>query len=144
MVRAGVKSQLDWNITYPSGITEIIDVVPPNRIVPKKNLTMKVRVLGVAFQSGRTLLPLDAYWSKNNSSWDRFFYGTGPAVVPSQVRISEKIKKNDIISASADDDTVAWYANGGSANFGPPIVITSTADGASSRAAIPGNRSAAK
>ncbi|MEP4076954.1 hypothetical protein [Haloferula sp.] len=108
MVRAGVNSQLDWNIEYPTGITEIVEIETPNRIIPKKNVTMKVRVLGVAFQSGRTLLPLDAYWSKNNGSWSNFFYGTGPDVSPSKVLLEEEVEKGDYIDFGARGWSKDW------------------------------------
>lgn len=101
LVRVGTHSQLDWNIEYPSGVTEIVDIIPPNRIVPKKNVRMKVRVLGVAFQSGSTLLPADAYWSKNGSSWDRFFYGYEFHVEPSRTVINERVRAGDVIDFGA-------------------------------------------
>lgn len=108
MVRVGVRSQLEWNIEYPSGITELIEIIPPNRIVPKKNLRMKIRVLGVAFQSGKTLLPLDGYWSKNDSTWKRIFYGTGPEVQPSKVMVDADVKKGDIIDFGARGWSRSW------------------------------------
>jgi len=38
----------------------------------------------------------------------------------------------DVLSASYDDDKIAWYENDGTGNFGAQQVITSAADGASS------------
>ena len=103
LVRTGMNSQLDWNIEYPTPkVTDIVDIVPPQRIVPKKKVTMKVRVLGVAFQSGSKLLPLDAYYSINGSSWDRFFYGTGPDVEPGKVMLKKRnIAKGSVIDFGA-------------------------------------------
>jgi hypothetical protein len=46
LVRAGTRSQLDWQIQYPV-VTNVVDVAP---IVPKKDLKMRVRILGVSFQ----------------------------------------------------------------------------------------------
>jgi hypothetical protein len=128
LVRAGVNSQLDWNIQYPSGITEIVEVVPPGRIVPKKNLKMKVRVLGVAFQSGRNLLPLDAYWSKNNSSWERFFYGTGPEVVPSKILVSEQVQKGDHIDFGARGWSGSWLPFHHTRNSDQYVIVLKNGD----------------
>lgn len=100
-VRVGTRSNLNWNIEYPAAIVDIVDVNPTGTIKPKKNLKMRVRVIGVAFQSGSTLLPLDAYWSQNNGSWTNFFYGTGPSVNPSSVLIDRSVKKNDSIDFGA-------------------------------------------
>ena len=36
----------------------------------------------------------------------------------------------DVLSASWDDDKIAWYENDGSGNFGAQQVITTSADGA--------------
>ncbi len=36
----------------------------------------------------------------------------------------------DVLSASEWDDTIAWYENDGTGNFGGRQIITSTADGA--------------
>ncbi len=100
-VRVGTRSNLGWNIEYPAAIKEIVDVEPTGTIKPKANLRMRVRTIGVAFQSGWTLLPLDAYWSLNGGSWDDFFYGTGNDVNPSKVLINKKVKINDTIDFGA-------------------------------------------
>jgi len=102
LVRTGMNSQLDWNIEYPTPeITDIVEIVPPQRIVPKKTVTMKVRVLGVAFQSGSKQMPLDAYWSLNGGSWERFFYGTGPEVNPGKVLVTKTIKAGQVVDFGA-------------------------------------------
>ena len=101
LVRVGTRSNLAWNIEYPAAIIDIVDVDPTGTITPKKELKMRVRVLGVAFQSGNTLLPLDAYWSLNGGGWTKFFYGTGPMVDSSEVLIKRKVKKNQTIDFGA-------------------------------------------
>lgn len=98
LVRAGTKSQLNWQIQYPSKVTDIVDVSSTGTIVPKSTLKMRVRTLGVAFQSGSTLLPLEGSWSKNGGAWTRFFYGTGPSVVSTKVLIDTTVAKNDKIN----------------------------------------------
>ncbi|MGB6220235.1 hypothetical protein [Haloferula sp.] len=128
MVRTGVNSQLNWNIQYPSGVTEIIDIVPPSTIVPKKNVRMKVRVLGVAFQSGRNLLPLDAYWSKNNSAWQRFFYDTGNNVNPGRVLINQKVEKNDRIDFGARGWSGGWLPFHHTRKTDPYLIVLKNGD----------------
>ncbi|MDP4624144.1 MAG: hypothetical protein NWT08_03285 [Akkermansiaceae bacterium] len=101
LVRVGTRSNLEWNIEFPTAIKDIVTVEETGTIVPKTNLKMRVRVLGVAFQSGSTLLPLDAYYSMNNGSWEKFFYGTGPTVNSSSVLIDKTVKKSDRIDFGA-------------------------------------------
>jgi len=108
LVRVGSRSSLNWNIEYPAAIIDIVEVNPTGTIKPKKNLKMRVRVLGVAFQSGQTLLPIDASWSLNSGSWSSFFYGTSTAVNSSSVLIDRNVRKDDRIDFGAR----GWSGNG--------------------------------
>jgi len=101
LVRVGTRSSLAWQIEYPAAIKDIVDVGGTGTIVPKKNLRMRVRVIGVAFQSGSNLLPLDAYWSVNEGAWANFFYGTGQAVNSSAVVVDKTVKNKDRIDFGA-------------------------------------------
>eukprot|EP00903_Cladosiphon_okamuranus_P004204 g4202.t1 len=146
LVRVGTRSNLDWNIEYPSVIDEIVKVDPPGEgtITPKQDVKMKVRVLGVAFQSGSTLLPVAAYWSLDKGSWSNFFYGDGDDVVASKVLINKTIKKNQTVdfgskgyagrswypfySTVSNDQHVAVLKNGSSApSYAPAYSQTSAA-----------------
>lgn len=97
LVRVGSLSQLDWQIQYPSGLTELVDVTNTGTIIPKKNLQMSTRVLGVAYQSGNTLLPVECHWSKNNSSWSRIFRGNSSVVNPAKVLLERTVLANERI-----------------------------------------------
>jgi hypothetical protein len=110
LVRVGARSQLDWSIQYPAVVTDLVSVTNTGTIVPKKTMTMKVRTLGVAFQSGSKLLPLEGYWAKNNGSFTRFFYGTGPQVDPTKVLVTQTVKLNDRIDfAGRGWSGSSWY-----------------------------------
>ncbi|MBC7981253.1 MAG: hypothetical protein H7Y36_11885 [Armatimonadetes bacterium] len=98
LVRVGTRSNLTWNIEYPS---INIEIEPTGTIIPKEPLKMRVRVLGVAFQSGNTLLPLDAYWALNGGAWISFFYGTGPTVNQSAILIEKQLAANDRVDFGA-------------------------------------------
>jgi hypothetical protein len=100
LLRVGAKSQVTWNITYPgSSVTSVIDIVTPNIIKPKKDLTMKVRVLGASFQESTTsFLPVEVMMSKNNGAWSRIFYGLQTSVQPSLVVSSSTVKSGDTIN----------------------------------------------
>lgn len=101
LVRAGVKSNLDWQIQYPGNVTDVVDVTSTGTIVPKKSMKMRVRTLGVAFQSGSTLLPIEGNWSKNGGAWTKFFYGTGTSVVPANILVDTTVANNDKITFGA-------------------------------------------
>lgn len=106
IVREGSKSRLAWNIQLPG---DVVDVTPDGEILPKKQLTMKVRTLGVAFQSGRKLLPIAGYWSLNGASWSRFFYDYGPNVDPTEVLVERDVYAGDRINFGARGRNNSWY-----------------------------------
>jgi hypothetical protein len=99
LVRTGTRSQLTWEIEYPAPVTSVIDILPPNIIKPKKDLKMRVRVLGASFQETATkFLPVEVQWSKNNSSFSRIFYGYQTSVNPSTVVLDTTVKSGDTIN----------------------------------------------
>ncbi len=97
LVRVGTHSKLDWNIEYPVAIRNLVDVTKSGTIIPKKQLRLKARVLGVAYQSGNTLLSVECHWSKNSGSWQRIFNGTSRAVNPSKVLLDTVVNANERI-----------------------------------------------
>lgn len=102
MVRVGTKSSLDWQIQYPTTVvTDLVTVSTAGTITAKSSLKMRARTLGVAFQSGSTLLPVEGSWSRNNSSYTRFFYGTAPTVVPTNILVDTTLAANDKIDFGA-------------------------------------------
>ncbi len=101
LVRAGVKSNLDWQIQYPTIVTDLVSVTSTGTIIPKIPMKMRVRTLGVAFQSGSTLLPIEGNWSKNGGAWTKFFYGTGLSVVPTNILVDTTVAANDRIAFGA-------------------------------------------
>jgi hypothetical protein len=99
LVQVGTRSQLNWKIEYPTVVTDVIEITPPNIIKPKESLKMRVRVLGASFQESATkYLPVEVMWSKNNSSWARVFYGTQTVVNPTKIVLDTTVKKGDVIN----------------------------------------------
>lgn len=135
LVRVGTRSELDWQIQYPTPVTEVVDIINNGTIVPKKNMKMRVRTLGVAFQSGNTLLPLDAYWSLNNGAWQRFFYGTGPQVKPADILVNVNVKKNDRVDfAGRGYSGSSWYPLHHTRTYDPYVIVLKNGDRAPSYA----------
>ncbi len=129
LVRIGSRSQLDWKIQYPGGIDDLVTVTNTGTIIPKSALTMRVRTLGVAFQSGQTLLPLEGSWSKNNGSFTRFFYGTGPSVVPTKVLVDTPVNPNDKINFGGRGwSGSSWYPFHHTRVSDPYVVVLKNGD----------------
>ncbi|MCU0778392.1 MAG: hypothetical protein MUF86_12080 [Akkermansiaceae bacterium] len=129
LVQVGTRTQLDWKIQYPSVVTDLVSVTNTGTIIPKSTMKMKVRTLGVAFQSGKTLLPLEGYWAKNNGKFTRFFYGTGPQVNPSSVLVNETVNVNDRIDFSGRGwSGSSWYPMHDTRSADPYVVVLKNGD----------------
>lgn len=102
LVRAGSRPVLDWNVNYPSGVDELVTINPDSSCTAKKDLRMKVRVVGVAIESGAgNHLPV-ALWSRTGSeTWTQRFYGNRSKVVPAKVLVEKAVKKHERIDFSA-------------------------------------------
>ncbi len=125
LVRVGSRSQLDWNIQYPARPVDV-DLIPTTKV------KMTVRTLGVAFQSGSTLLPLEGSWARNNSSWTVFFRGTAPSVIPTQTLVTADIAKGDKIKfrarGGANAAGTSWYPFHQTNNSDPYAVVLKNGD----------------
>lgn len=125
MVRVGARSQLDWSIQYPA------PPVGPD-LKPKTKVKMRVRTLGVAFQSGNTLLAFQGQWRINNTSWSTFFNGKAPSVVPTQVLVDRTIEAGDTIRFRAcganNANSSSWGAWHETNNNDPYAVVLKNGD----------------
>lgn len=108
LVRVGTRSQLDWQIAYPDA------QLVPVKLIPTTKVRMRVRTLGVAFQSGKTLLPFEGSWKINSTSWSVFFKGSAPSVVPTKVLVEQIVEANDTIRfrarGGANATGSSWYS----------------------------------
>ena len=108
LVRVGTRSLLDWQISYPN--TPLVGV----NLVPKTKVVMRVRTLGVAFQSGSTLLPFEGSWKINSTSWGVFFNGNATTVQPTKILVEKTVEANDTIRfrarGGANAAGTSWYA----------------------------------
>lgn len=50
LVRTGTQAQLQWDIQYPEKITGSVEILEPHVLKARKDLKMRVRVLGSSFQ----------------------------------------------------------------------------------------------
>ncbi len=106
LVRVGTRSNLNWEITYPQRLVE-------TNLITTTTVKMRVRALGVAFQSGSTLLPFEGSWTKNSSAWTVFFRGKGPSVVPTNVLVDTVMNPGDQVRfrarGGANATGTSWF-----------------------------------
>lgn len=126
LVRVGTRSQLDWQINYPNTPPVGVDLIPTTKV------KMRVRTLGVAFQSGNTLLPFEGGWKTSKSSWSVFFNGNAKSVVPTRVLVDKTVEANDTISfrarGGANANGTSWYPYHQTNNNDPYAVVLKNGD----------------
>lgn len=126
LVRVGTSSQLNWQISYPNTPPVGVD------LKPKFKVKMRVRTLGVAFQSGSTLLPFEGSWKINSTSWAVFFKGKATSVVPTNILVDRTVEANDTISFRARGGQNAagtsWYSYHQTNNNDPYAVVLKNGD----------------
>ena len=91
VVQPGVRPKMEWNIDYPLAVVDLSEVNPNGTITPTQEIDLKIRVMGVALQSGHTLLPA-ALWVRVGASapWELVFYGRENDVNPDEVVYEKK------------------------------------------------------
>lgn len=129
LVRVGAPSQLSWQIKYPAGVSEVIEILPPYLIKPKTDLKMRVRVLGASFQASATsFLPVELMWSNNSAAWSRAFYGRKTDVDPSNIVLETTVKAGDTIKFGGRAYRDQWLPLYHSAAETPNLVILQNGD----------------
>lgn len=107
IVQTGTHPTLTWNIEYPSTVTDVVDVDPPNDVEPKVDLYMDVRVVGTGVtrayynnygQVYRTESVVAQCWMKvNNEYWNLMFQGDLYDVNPDDVLYTRLVRAGDSI-----------------------------------------------
>lgn len=99
LIRVGAKSQLNWNITYPTQAKDLVTKDPNGNCTTKTRVRMKVRVLAAAFGNNTRYCEVDGRIIVNGTTI-RIFSGTQPDVDPSQVVYDQIVPKNRKISVT--------------------------------------------
>lgn len=103
IIREGLKPNLSWNVVYPKGVLDIVDIdTDSDEVTTKKRLWMDVKVLGasVADQNGR-FYPVRLYFRPNgNSGWNHLGTMTNSQVKPSKSLYSGWTKEGDTLSVA--------------------------------------------
>ncbi len=118
-VQAGTHPTLSWNVTLPESVVDIVDIIPPGTLKPKKSLNMKVRVLGASVKRVWTnskgqvtkweWVPTEALLRYNSGSYTRIFYNTHDKVNPNTVVRNQTVAKNSTINFGGRfNDNGSW------------------------------------
>ncbi len=114
VVQPGVQPNMVWGIEYPKAAGDLSDIDTAGGVTPKTTVDVKVRVMGVAWQYGNTLLPT-ALWVRVGaaSAWELVFFGSGEDVNPEKVVFERKgvLPGTRIdFSARGQSPTGPWYS----------------------------------
>lgn len=85
VVLPGIQPDMRWQIEYPRTLSDLAVVGGSGQLVLTEKTDLKVRVPGVAFQSGNTKLPAGLWIRVGTSAeWELIFYGTANEVKPTE------------------------------------------------------------
>jgi len=107
VVQAGTFPTLTWGVNYPSVVSNLMTIIPPGTLTPKRALEMRVRVIGASVKrvwlnsSGSVTnwewVPTEALISTNGGSYSRIWYNTQNNVNPNTVVRTQNISTNQPI-----------------------------------------------
>lgn len=99
LVRVGTKSQLNWEITYPTIASDLVTKDPDGNCVPKTRVRMQVRVLAAAFGNNVRYCTVDGRITVAGTA-TRIFNGTQPNVRPATIAFDRIVEAGTKISVS--------------------------------------------
>lgn len=127
VVQPGVQPLMDWGIEYPKVVPEIIEKTPEGKITTKECVDLKIRVAGVAFQSGSTNL-YTGLWVRvggSSSAWEMVFYGRENEVEPDVYVFEEKNIQPGVeidLGGRGRSSNGSWYSMRWTADSGSTVV----------------------
>ena len=116
VVQTGTRPTLTWSVTVPEAVDDIVDIEGPGTLVPNRDVTMDVRVLGAGVTVETNSKP---YWSfvpteclinVNGEGYSRIFFGDNHSVNPDEVVYTKVVEEGEEINFGS-----RYYLN----NWGP-------------------------
>jgi len=131
IIRVGGIPSLDWEAIYPTPVLDVISINPDNSLTTKKPLTMEVRVLGVAFQSGSQLLPASVHLKVGSNRFQQIFLGGANNVNPNSIRYTATVPANTRVdfrfqAASGANKNNPKFDRASDWNWNYPVVDTTS------------------
>ncbi len=110
-VQPGTNPSLDWNITYPETVRDVVVIEDDGTVIPKENLYMDVRVLGASVQTSATnWLTVEAYAKADGAtSFTRFFSGKQPDVNPTRIYYTKYVRQDRTVDFRGRCYYNGWY-----------------------------------
>jgi len=107
----GVYPVLQWNITYPETVIDVIDIIEPGVIIPKEDLYMDVRVLGASVGTANGIWATVQGWVRADGSgnWQNFFSGKQPDVDPTKIYFTKLVRRGQPNHFGARHYWYGWH-----------------------------------
>tara|TARA_R110002096_G_scaffold238140_4_gene429583 strand:+ start:493 stop:1410 length:918 start_codon:yes stop_codon:yes gene_type:complete len=127
IVQTGTHPTLTWSVTIPETVEELIEIIPPGTIIPKRDLIMDVRMLGAGVtvsssssSQGFYFVPIQVQINYNGSGYSQIFYGDNNDVNPNQIIHTIDAKVGDSIDFGSryyyNNQWGQWYSTTNDAN----------------------------
>lgn len=117
LIRAGVPPKIDWAITHPQEVTDVVEIDEQSVVTPTTRVRVKITMIGVGISDQRgNLYPATTY-TKFGSSWRHVFTGDGAEVRPNTVLVDQIVAAGTEIKFAArwqnpnSGTTSQWFYN---------------------------------
>lgn len=125
VVQTGTKPTLNWNIMYPSKVSDLVGIQPPGTLIPSKSSYVTVQIVGTSVSNTgscnqSSINYTEARVSLNGGAYQQLFYGTQEHVDPSSKLYVKKLNAGDTINFGGryvDGNTWSPFFTTKSSNF---------------------------
>lgn len=101
-VQTGIHTNLDWNIQYPSLVTDVVDIEDDDSITTKKETRVQLRVVGASWSTATTFYTVQGYVRLGHGSyWQQIFYGKEYNINPFNYVIDQVVQPGTNIDVAA-------------------------------------------
>jgi len=130
LARVGASPNLNWTITYPQTITQVVTANSDDTFTPKVEVTMRVRMIGADYRYSSTRFkPVQVEVSVNGGSYSRIFSGIHTDVNPSTVILTRTVSAGQTVRFRFRGSQDTGYTNWNPWRYGPDLMVAMMAHG---------------
>lgn len=129
LAKVGVSPTLTWNITYPQGITEVVTPGNDDTFTPKRQITMRVKIIGADYvyrydSYGRPVYkPVQVEVRVAGGTWTRIFSNIHSNVNPSTVIYTRVVNANQKVEFRFRGSQNTGYSDWLNYRYGPDLMV---------------------
>lgn len=100
-VQAGIHTNLDWNIQYPTLVTDIVEIDDDDSITTKTETRVQLRVVGASWSTATTFFNVQGFARIGGTFWRQVFFGRENDINPFHYPIDQVVAPGTRIDVAA-------------------------------------------